>query len=56
MVRSVQVDATSSGTARARRPVILAIDDDPNICQALKRRLSPFDVDVYQACSGMQGI
>jgi CheY-like chemotaxis protein len=39
----------------AKRPKIMAIDDDPDVSEVLKRRLEPYGVDVLRAFSGMQG-
>jgi response regulator RpfG family c-di-GMP phosphodiesterase len=39
-----------------RHYTVLTIDDDPNVCQALKRRLERLNLEVIQACYGMHGI
>lgn len=37
-------------------PTVLTIDDDPNVCQALKRRFSQYKVTLLQAHHGTHGI
>lgn len=34
---------------------ILCVDDDPNVSEAIARRLRPLEIDVLHAYSGMQG-
>jgi response regulator RpfG family c-di-GMP phosphodiesterase len=39
-----------------RPPTILTIDDDPNVCQALRRRLGQYRATVVQAGHGAHGL
>jgi response regulator RpfG family c-di-GMP phosphodiesterase len=41
---------------QCRLPMILTIDDDPNVSQALKRRFGRYAVTLLQAHHGTQGI
>jgi len=47
--------ATQEGLRTATR-TILAIDDDPDVTSAIRRRFRPWDVEVIEAVHGMQGI
>jgi DNA-binding response OmpR family regulator len=40
----------------AQTPIILCIDDDPNIQSAIEMRMRRYDVEVQHAFYGMQGI
>ena len=42
-------------TEADRRPVILCIDDDPEISRTIELRLRDFDAEVLSAFHGMQG-
>ncbi|NOY28962.1 MAG: response regulator [Planctomycetes bacterium] len=48
--------STSEATfAEKMGPKVLCIDDDPNISEALSRRLHRYDVEVVRAFHGMHG-
>ena len=53
---TVSIVARDEPRARPRPSKVLTIDDDPYLCQALKRRLARFDVELYQACCGIHGV
>ncbi len=40
----------------SKQPILLCIDDDPQILEALQLRLAEYDVDVRTACHGMHGL
>lgn len=42
--------------SRLREPMILCVDDDPDIAMAIEMRLRPYSVTVELAFYGMQGI
>jgi CheY-like chemotaxis protein len=50
------LSAVLDGEPGPRCYTVLTIDDDPNVCQALKRRLERLNLKVIQACYGMHGI
>lgn len=49
------VNTAPAGTDAAR-PVVLAVDDEPGICNALRRCLRPLGVEVLTAPSGADGL
>lgn len=42
-------------TTRPTTPIVLLIDDDPDVSKAIKLRLRPYGVEVLRAFNGMQG-
>lgn len=48
-------DGDEAGSMAADRPIVLVIDDDPQVAQALGIRLRAYGVDVIEAHAGMQG-
>jgi CheY-like chemotaxis protein len=43
-------------TARTQTPVVLCIDDDPQVVEVIQDYLDRYDVEVLPACFGTQGI
>ena len=50
-----RLSATSSRPSNATRPKILVVDDDPQLLQALRIRLSAYGAKVVSAENGRQG-
>ncbi len=48
--------ASTDCGGRSKQPVILTIDDDPNVSQAIKRGLNRYRVTLLQAHHGTHGI
>jgi DNA-binding response OmpR family regulator len=48
--------AIGDKVVESKRPTILIIDDDPEVSQAIKRRLSRYEVEVLQAYHGTHGV
>lgn len=54
-IAQIADSASPSGAAEARKPTVLCVDDDPNISEAVARRLQRLGVHVVRAYDGMQG-
>jgi response regulator RpfG family c-di-GMP phosphodiesterase len=53
---SASVRETAAAATVSRPPRVLTIDDDPNVCQSLRRQFDRFEVELLQACCGAHGI
>jgi FixJ family two-component response regulator len=47
--------ALADDTLQAQKPTVLCVDDDPNISEAIGRRLQRLGIRVLRAYDGMQG-
>jgi len=50
------VSERCSPRAAQRRPVVLCVDDDPDITRVIEQVLSNYDVEVVRSAHGQQGI
>jgi DNA-binding response OmpR family regulator len=48
-------DFAADDSSKAKRPTVLCVDDDPNISEAIARRLHRSGIQVLRAYHGMQG-
>jgi DNA-binding response OmpR family regulator len=53
---SANQDRRAPNSPQGRTPLVLTIDDDPDICRIIELRLSPYDVSVERASYGTQGL
>lgn len=52
--RAPRID--SAQHVRRKRPVVLCVDDDPNIMRSMELRMQDYQVKLVQSYFGMQGI
>ncbi|MBN1910656.1 MAG: response regulator [Pirellulales bacterium] len=53
---STPQEATGLDSALPPVATLLAIDDDPNITAAIRRRFKPHRIEVLEACHGVHGL
>ena len=56
MMRNELANLRSNKRHRYNIPLILLVDDDPEITQMIAIRLAKYEVDVVRRCTGWQGI